>query len=122
VLQNPIGVHPEHREYFPESHAEWSREQRANRPELSEEALAGFGRNMWDHEFVFCVDRTFVGNCPVPTFLLPGNDIPHPAATSAELAVLLPGVEVLTDWRGPEYLGQQESRVVAFLKGHTPLS
>jgi pimeloyl-ACP methyl ester carboxylesterase len=121
VLQNPIGVHPEHREYFPESHAEWSREQRAARPELNEEALAAFGRNMWDHDFVFCVDRAFVRNCPVPTFLLPGNDIPHPAATSAELAALLPGVEVLTDWRGPEYLGQQEARVVAFLKGHTPL-
>src|SRR6201995_1756245 len=34
VLQNPIGLHPEHRAYFPESHAEWSREQRAARPEL----------------------------------------------------------------------------------------
>ena len=92
VLQNPIGVHPEHREYFPESHAEWSREQRAARPELNEEALAAFGRNMWDHDFVFCVDRAFVRNCPVPTFLLPGNDIPHPAATSAELAALLPEI------------------------------
>jgi hypothetical protein len=53
--------------------------------------------------------------------LLPGTDIPHPAVISAELAALLPGVEVVTDWRGPENLGQQEARVVAFLKGHTPL-
>jgi hypothetical protein len=29
-------------------------------------------------------------------------------------------VEVLTDWRGPEHLEQQRSRVVAFLKRHTP--
>ncbi|WP_431267058.1 alpha/beta fold hydrolase [Dankookia sp. P2] len=29
VLQNPIGLHPEHPGYFPDSHAEWSREQRA---------------------------------------------------------------------------------------------
>jgi hypothetical protein len=56
----------------------------------------------------------------VPTILLPGTDIPHPAATSTELAALLPGVEVLTDWRGPEYLDQQRERVVAFLKRHTP--
>lgn len=120
VLQNPIGRHPEHPGYFPDGHAEWSREQRAARPALAEAELAGFGRNMWDHDFVFCVDRAFVRRCPVPTFLLPGTDIPHPAATSAELAALLPGVEVLTDWRGPEHLAQQEARVVAFLRRHTP--
>jgi len=114
-------VHPDHPQYFPNSHAEWSREQRAARPELEEAALAGFGRNMWDHDFVFCVDRDFVRNCPVPTLLLPGTDIPHPAATSAELVALLPGVEVLTDWRGPEYLDLQQTRVVRFLRGNTPL-
>lgn len=120
VLQNPIGRHPDHPEYFADSHAEWSREQRATRPELDEAALAGFGRNMWDHEFVFCVDRAFVEACSVPTFLLPGTDIPHPAATSTELAALLPGVEVLAEWRGPKHLAEQESRVVSFLKRHTP--
>jgi pimeloyl-ACP methyl ester carboxylesterase len=121
VLQNPIGLHPEHPEYFPTSHADWSRELLAARPELDPAALAAFGRNMWDHDFVFCVDRAFVRNCPVPTMLLPGTDIPHPAAISAELAALLPGVEVVTDWRGPECLEEQEARVVAFLKGNTPL-
>jgi pimeloyl-ACP methyl ester carboxylesterase len=121
VLQNPIGFNPEHPGYFPNSHAEWSREQRAARPDLDEEALAAFGRNMWFGEFVFCVDRAFVQACPVPALLLPGTDIPHPAAISAELAALLPGVEVVTDWRGPDHFGPQETRVVTFLKGHTPL-
>jgi len=121
VLQNPIGLHPDHPGYFPNSHAEWSQEQLAARPDLDKSALAAFGRNMWDHDFVFCVGRDFVRNCPVPTMLLPGMDIPHPATISAELAVLLPGVEVVTDWRGPECLEQQEARVVAFLKGCTPL-
>jgi pimeloyl-ACP methyl ester carboxylesterase len=120
VLQNPIGRHPEHPGYFPESHAEWSREQRAARPELEEAALATFGRNMWDHDFVFCVSREFVRTCPVPTMLLPGTDIPHPAATSSELAALLPGVEVVTEWRGPEHLDQQRSRVADFLRRMTP--
>jgi pimeloyl-ACP methyl ester carboxylesterase len=120
VLQNPIGLHPEHPEYFPESHAAWSREQRAARPDLDEAALAAFGRNMWGRDFVFSVDRAFARTCPVPSFLLPGSDTPHPAATSAELAALLPGVEVLTAWRGPEHLAEQESRVVAFLKRHMP--
>ena len=120
VLQNPIGLHPTERSYFPDSHAEWSREQRAKRPALSEAALAAFGRNMWGGDFVFCVDRDFVRRCPVPTMLLPGTDIPHPAATSAELAELLPGVEVLADWRGPQHLQQQHDRVLAFLRRHTP--
>jgi hypothetical protein len=57
---------------------------------------------------------------PAPTFLLPGTDIPHPVATSTELAALLPGVEVLEHWRGPEHLAEQESRVAAFLIRHTP--
>jgi len=122
VLQNPIGLHPEHTDYFPRSHAEWSREQLAERPGLDEAAIAAFGRNMWAGDFVFSVERAFARACPVPTFLLPGTDIPHPAATSAELAVLLPGVEVISDWRAPEAWDDQRNRVVAFLKGHTPLS
>jgi len=56
----------------------------------------------------------------VPTFLLPGSDKPQPAATSAELAVLLPDVEVLQEWRGPAHLEQQQRRVMDFLDRHTP--
>ena len=120
VLQNPIGLHPDHTGYFPDSHKQWSLDQRAVRPELDEAEIAAFGRNMWNHDFVFCVDRAFVRNCPAPTFLLPGTDIPHPAATSEELAALLPGVEVLHDWRGPEHLAAQEARVIAFLRCMVP--
>lgn len=119
VLQNPIGLNSEHPKFFQEMHADWSREIRAARPEVSEADLAGFGRNMWDHDFVFCADRAFVRGCQTPSFLLPGSDTPHPAETSAELAELLPNVEVLTDWRGPDHLAEQERRVVAFLKAHT---
>jgi pimeloyl-ACP methyl ester carboxylesterase len=120
VLQNPIGLNPYHPTYFPDSHLEWGREQRAARPELDEAAIASFGRNMWGHDFVFCVDRDFTSRCPVPTMLLRGTDIPHPAIISAELASLLPGVEVLTEWRGPDNLAAQEAAVVSFLRRHTP--
>jgi len=120
VLQNPIGRHPEKRDFFERMHADWTAEQLAARTDVTAEALAGFGRNMWDHEFVFCVDRDFVRQCRTPAILQPGTDDPHPAATSAELAALLPDVEVLTDWRGPAHLAEQERRVVRFLKAHTP--
>jgi predicted DNA-binding transcriptional regulator YafY len=40
--------------------------------------------------------------------------------TSDELKQLLPGLEVLENWRGPEHLGEQLRRVLAFLDRHTP--
>jgi pimeloyl-ACP methyl ester carboxylesterase len=119
VLQNPIGRHPEHRNFFPDTHVEWGRELRANRPDLTEEAIAGFGQNLWVGDFVFSVDRAVARTCPVSTFLMPGNDIPHPSLIGQELANLLPGVEVLRDWRGGEYLKQQETQVVQFLQRNT---
>ena len=120
VLQNPIGVHPDHQDYFPESHAAWSAECRAERPDLDEAKIAAFGKNMWDADFVFCVDRDFVRQCEIPAILLPGTDIPHPAATSDELERLLPGIEVVRQWRGPERMEEQRVRVTDFLDRHTP--
>jgi pimeloyl-ACP methyl ester carboxylesterase len=119
VLQNPIGLHPDHPEYFPESFADWAQEQQAARSDLDDAAVQAFGHAMWDGEFVFSVSRDFCRRCTVPTFLLPGSDKPHPAITSAELEKLLPGVEVLHQWRGPEHLQQQRERVLSFLLRHT---
>ena len=82
--------------------------------------IAAFGHNMWDHPFVFCSSSEFVRNFPVPAILLPGTDKPHPAATSDELEALLPGLEVIREWRGPEHAETQRRRVVEFLGRHTP--
>lgn len=120
VLQNPIGLHPEHPSYFPESFAEWVREQQAARSDLDAAAVAAFGRTMWDGDFVFSVSRDFVKRCKVPCTVLPGNDTPHPAVTGAELIRLLPGVEHLDPWKGPEHLAAQRAHVLAFLAKHTP--
>jgi pimeloyl-ACP methyl ester carboxylesterase len=120
VLQNPIGLHPDHPEYFPESFAEWAAEMKAERPHLDDAKIAAFGKTMWDGEFVYSVSRDFCRCCSVPTFLLPGTDKPHPAVTSDELKQLLPGLEVLENWRGPEHLDEQLRRVLAFLDRHTP--
>ncbi len=121
VLQNPIGLDPEHPEYFPHSHIEWSREQRAARPELEEAQIRDFGQNMWGQDFVFSVSRDFARHCKTPALLLPGDDIPHPAYTSNELAQLLPGVEITSPWKGPAHLDTQLSAVRGFLAKHTPV-
>lgn len=120
VLQNPIGFHRDHPRYFPDGHIAWGEALRATRPALDPAAIAGLAENLWRGDFVFSVDRAFAAACPVPTLLLPGSDIPHPAATSAELAALLPGVAVLPDWRGPAHLADQQARVLGFLRQHRP--
>jgi len=120
VLQNPIGLYPDHPGYFPTSHAEWSREQLAARPGLDPEALRQFGRNMWDHPFVFSVTREDARACATPSLLLPGDDIPHPACTSYELARLLPNVVSVYPWKGPAHLDVQKLAVLDFLARHTP--
>jgi len=120
VLQNPVGFNPEFPQYLPEEFEDWAREQRAARPDLDPAAIAAFHRHMWHGEFVFSVDRDSVRRCSVPSLLLPGSDKPHPAVTSAEIAALLPGVEVLQDWRAPAHLEAQRRTVLAFLARHTP--
>jgi pimeloyl-ACP methyl ester carboxylesterase len=120
VLQNPIGLHPEFPNYFPESHAAWSKEQRAALPELEEAAMQSFGRNMWDRDFVFSVTRAIVRRCTVPCLVLPGDDTPHPAVTGAELAELLPNADQMMPWKGSEHLDDQCDRVICFLEKHTP--
>jgi pimeloyl-ACP methyl ester carboxylesterase len=120
VLQNPIGLHPEFPKYFPESHVAWAKERRAARSDLVDAAVQNFGRNMWGRDFVFSVTRDFVRRCSVPCLVLPGDDTPHPAVIGAELAELLPKVEQLKPWKGPEHLEEQCDRVISFLEKHTP--
>jgi pimeloyl-ACP methyl ester carboxylesterase len=120
VLQNPIGLNPEFPTHFHDATLEWGAAHRAIRPtEFEAATVAAFSRNMWDRGFVFTVSREFVRRCTVPTLLLPGSDKPHPAVISEELANLLPGVEVVHDWRGPAGLPAQRQRVLAFLERHT---
>jgi pimeloyl-ACP methyl ester carboxylesterase len=119
VLQNPIGLNPEFPTYFPDGFAEWSKEQRAARPDLDPAALESFGERMWSDDFVFAVSRDFVKRVETPCLVLPGNDKPHPTAAGLELAKLLPNSEMLRDWKGPEHMAAQQRTVLSFLQKHT---
>ena len=120
VLQNPVGVHPDHPTYFQDGFVKWAEELQAERPELDAAAVESFGRNMWGGDFVFSVSRDFVRNIDVPAIVMPGNDTPHPAVIGIEVADILPGAERLMDWKGPDYLDPQRVAVVDFLERHTP--
>jgi pimeloyl-ACP methyl ester carboxylesterase len=118
VLQNPIGLH-DNRAYWDDALRSFGDAMRARDPSLSEMALHGFGQNMFGGDFVFSVSRAFVARCPVPLFLQPGDDTPHPQATSDEIARLVPGIEIQHPWKD---LHKAESivRVRDFLRRHTP--
>ena len=67
----------------------------------------------------------------MPSFLTQGLPAVAPLITAGgglapegigNLAALLPGVEVLAEWRGPEHLAGQEASVLAFLRRRTPRS
>jgi pimeloyl-ACP methyl ester carboxylesterase len=120
VLQNPVGLNPEAPTYFPDHFAKWAEEKLSERPELDSAAMEGFGRTMWGGDFVFCVSREFVSDCPTPALVLPGNDTPHPRVIGLEVADLLPDAERLVDWKGPDHIDIQRQRVVEFLARHTP--
>ena len=120
VLQNPIGLNPEHLNYFPDGFTAWADEICAGRPELDRDAVEAFGDNMWNHDFVYSVDRDFVREIDRPAVVMPGDDIPHPAVIGIEVAELLPGAERLMEWGGPKFAGQQFDTVAGFLAHHTP--
>lgn len=120
VLQNPVGLHPEHPEYFPDGFAKWAADQKADRPDLVDSDLDAFGRNMWGGDFTFNVSRDFVRGCRTPSLVLPGDDTPHPRVIGMEVAELLPNSEILVDWKGPDHLDEQRRRVTDFLARHTP--
>jgi pimeloyl-ACP methyl ester carboxylesterase len=120
VLQNPIGVNPEFPTYFQESFADWAKEQKAARPDLDMNAAASFGSNMWEHDFVYCMQRDAVPKIATPSLVMPGDDKPHPTYAGLALAELLPNAEMLREWKGPTHQDAACERVVAFLAKHTP--
>jgi pimeloyl-ACP methyl ester carboxylesterase len=120
VLQNPIGLNPEFPTYFPESFADWAKEQKAARPDLDDTALAAFGRNMWNHDFVYCMQRDAVPKIATPSLVMPGDDKPHPTYAGLALAELLPHAEMLRDWKAPVHSDAARARVLDFLAKHTP--
>jgi len=126
VVQNPIGLHLDHPDYFPGTVDTWSAELMATRDDIKADAVAAFKENMFgansaSRDFVFSVSREFVKTLKTPAMLMHGKDKPHPAVTSAELEKLLPeGALLLKDWERPDHADVQRDTVIQFLEANTP--
>jgi pimeloyl-ACP methyl ester carboxylesterase len=117
VLQNPIGLW-ENREAIEAEFELWADQMRA-RPDIDARELPGFHQRLFGGEFIFSVTTAFVRGCEIPMLLMPGNDLMHPAANSAELA-RAPHVEIVAPWKGASYRDDAMRRVRDFFIAQEP--
>ena len=92
----------------------------SDHPEVTEEILDAFYKNLYGPGFVYSVDRAFVSSCRTPCLVLAGNDEAHPFAVSEELAKLLPDCEFIPEWKTGAALASARPRIKQFLAKHTP--
>jgi pimeloyl-ACP methyl ester carboxylesterase len=118
VLQNPIGLSDVNRAALDTEFDKWSDEVRAW-PNIDPAQLEGFRERMFGGDFIFSVTREFVRDCPIPMFLMPGNDMVHAANCSDDLAKA-PNVEVLCRGKASTCATWPMQRVRDFLIRHTP--
>jgi len=120
VLQQPIGYSGSNREVFYELFDGWAAELKQARPEITDDALSAFRSRMYDGDFVFSVSRETVRNCPVPLFVLRGNDVYHPSHISEEIVRLAPRAQLVHDWKTEDHVPRAVTLVRQFLSEHTP--
>lgn len=90
------------------------------RPDVSEPVLGAFNNNLYAPGFVYCADRDFVKGIKAPCLILAGNDEAHPWPISEELSQLIPGCELVKEWKTEPALTPAKAKVKAFLAKHTP--
>jgi hypothetical protein len=116
VLQNPIGLAGGNRAAIDAEFRQWADPLR-DQPGIDAQRLPGFHERMFGGDFIFSVSRTFVRGCEIPMLLMPGDDLMHPAETSAELAGA-PQVEIVAPWKGAAHRAEAMRRVRDFFIAH----
>src|SRR5579864_4104118 len=90
------------------------------RPDVSEPVLEAFNNNLYAPGFVYWADRDFVKTIKAPCLILAGHDEAHPWPISEELSKLIPGCELVVEWKAEPHLTPAKAAVKAFLAKHTP--
>ena len=118
VIQQSIGVE-NNQDLFFDMFDQWANPQKSDHPEATEEDWIQFRSNMFEQQFLYNVDRSFIRNCKTPLWVLMGTDAYHPESVSREIAELAPNATLVENWKNPEQDETVEG-VVSFLHQHTP--
>jgi pimeloyl-ACP methyl ester carboxylesterase len=123
VLVHPSGYNPDAPGYFHKMNSEkWGPPLIERRPDITKEMVNAFLTTMYPKgsDFVFTVDRDFVGACETPILILPDDIPPHPYAMAMETARLAPNAQAsLFPWRtSPETIAMALRHINTFLAAH----
>jgi pimeloyl-ACP methyl ester carboxylesterase len=119
VLAQPIGRVGPMAPGRPARFQAWA-ESLTDHPEINDQVLDAFNRNLYAPGFVYCADRAFVSTIKTPCMVLAGNDEAHPWPISEELSKLIPGCEFIPEWKSGAALTAAKVRVREFFATHTP--
>ena len=120
ILQQSIGV-DNNKDAFYGLFDGWAEEIKHRHPRVTQEEWNQFRSNMFDGDFVYSVDRDFVGQIQTPMLVLMGNDVYHPEIISREIADLAPNAKLIEEWKNPEEDNTIET-VIQFLEENTPVA
>lgn len=120
VVLQTIGLE-DNREAFMEIFDGWAEELKPKRPDVKDEAWAGFKQNMYgsDKPF-FSVDSSAFANTDTPILALMGNDLYHPSSASRLLADSAPNATLIENWKEDPARIVAMGRVLEFLEANTP--
>lgn len=118
IIQQSIGV-DNNQDLFFEMFDSWADPIKAAHPEASEEDWVRYRSNMFEQEFLYNVDRSFIRSCETPLWVLMGSDPYHPEVVSREIAELAPNATLVEKWKNAEE-DDTVARALAFLHSHTP--
>ena len=85
-----------------------------------ERMIVEYDASLWGAHLPFAsVDQSFIGECPTPLLILPGNDPFHPTAISHRICGEAPNATCLdVDCRSTENVEATKQRVREFLREH----
>jgi pimeloyl-ACP methyl ester carboxylesterase len=123
VLSQPIGERPEMPGVmYNTSRDGWGKELRARRPDVSQETIDRYVKNLFGvrPDFVYSVSRDFVRTCQTPMLVLPDDTAAHALQVAIDVASLAPKADVsVYPWKDPpELKARTINRVRTFLKAH----
>lgn len=118
VLQQSIGAE-NNQDLFFEMFDVWANAIKSEHSEANDATWTAFRSNMFEHEFLYNVDRNFLRQLQTPLLVLMGNDAYHPESISREIASIAPNAILKEQWQNPSE-DNTVAEVIEFLRKHTP--